>query len=384
MRAFHMLRHMSEWASVDVVALAHDADEASRVGELRGVAHSATAVRVPKLLNLFRSGLALPSSTPMTHTMFGAPGMSAIVTRIAAERKPDVIVCYCTGVAPLVFLPELNTIPVVLDMVDVDSEKWAALASTSAPPRSWIYAREAKTLRAFEVKAVRRSATTLVVTDRERDSLMAIAPAASVAVIPNGVDVAALRPPDPPSPAPIVVFCGVMNYPPNVDGAVWLARDIWPLVQRARPDARLEIVGSHPTAAVRGLASASAGVTVTGHVADVRAHLWQAAVAAAPLRTARGVQNKVLEAVAAGLPVVTTPVVMRGLPAQVRAACTSAETAEQFAAGLVAQLAAPPASRRATAAGANLDSLTWSTCLRDLQSILTAATTRAPRAASRT
>ena len=108
-----------------------------------------------------------------------------------------------------------------------------------------------------------------------------------------------------------------MNYPPNEEGAVWLARDVWPLVRRARPDARLSLVGSSPTRRVQQLESARE-VVVTGHVDDVRPHLWQAAVAAAPLLTARGVQNKVLEAVAAGLPTVVTPVVLAGVPTEFR------------------------------------------------------------------
>ena len=140
-----------------------------------------------------------------------------------------------------------------------------------------------------------------------------------------------LRPTGPPPASQTVVFCGVMNYPPNDEGAVWLAREVWPRVRLARPDARLELVGSFPTSQVRQLANAADGVVVTGHVDDVRPHLWQAAVAAAPLQTARGVQNKVLEAVAAGLPAVVTPVVLEGVPAEVRPACAPAGDAFAFA-----------------------------------------------------
>jgi glycosyltransferase involved in cell wall biosynthesis len=175
-----------------------------------------------------------------------------------------------------------------------------------------------------------------------------------------------------------------MNYPPNVDGAVWLAKEIWPRVRRSRPDARLELVGSHPAAAVRSLADAAAGVTVTGSVPDVRPYLWRAAVAAAPLRTARGVQNKVLEAVAAGLPIVTTPVVIDGLPAAVRTACASADSAGQFADHLVSALAKSPEGRRAEALAADIASLSWPQCLRELRPILTTAAATRPAAAART
>ena len=119
---------------------------------------------------------------------------------------------------------------------------------------------------------------------------------------------------------------GVMNYAPNVEGAVWLAREVWPIVRSARPDARLTLIGASPSAEVVALASDRTGVVVTGTVPDVRPYLWRAAVAAAPLQIARGIQNKVLEAVAAGLPCVVTPQVAEGLPREVVPACWTGST----------------------------------------------------------
>src|SRR5690606_34666751 len=107
--------------------------------------------------------------------------------------------------------PPLDSLPFVLDMVDVDSAKWEALARVTAPPKSWIYRREARVLGRFEAEASRAASSTLVVTPRERETLAALAPAANIIVVPNGVDVETLRPPEAPADSATVVFCGVMN-----------------------------------------------------------------------------------------------------------------------------------------------------------------------------
>jgi glycosyltransferase involved in cell wall biosynthesis len=234
----------------------------------------------------------------------------------------------------------------------------------------WIYAREARRLAAFEAVASRCAHTTLVVNSRERATLCRMAPDANVHVMPNGVASAALQPRRAPGGEPRVVFCGVMNYRPNEQAAIWLARAVWPLVLQRRPDARLLLLGSNPTAAVRRLAVRDSTVHVTGRVDDVRPHLWDAAVAAAPLAIARGVQNKVMEAIAAGLPAVITPIVSEGLPNEVKIACRIASTAESFAAALVDLLALTPVERRRLAASADLARLDWPRQLEPLVSIL--------------
>jgi glycosyltransferase involved in cell wall biosynthesis len=213
-----------------------------------------------------------------------------------------------------------------------------------------------------------------VVNERERDALRQIAPGARVDVVRNGVDVSALRSPHPPSTDRVVIFCGVMNYDPNVEGAAWLARDVWPLVRRAHPEARLQLAGSDPSLAVRDLHNPAMGIEVTGAVPDVRPYLWKAAVAAAPIHTSRGVQNKVLEAAAAGLPVVVTPAVMEGLPAEVKPACAVAGTPADFAARINEWFDSPPDARRAVAESARLESLGWQRQLAPLRAMLETVT----------
>ncbi len=372
-RAFHLLHELSRWAAVNIVSLAHDDDEAARGPELSGVARRVAIARVPRVRNLVRAALALPTSIPTTHAMLDSPNLGPMTDALVAESRPDVVFCFCTGIAPLIFRPSLAKIPVVLDMVDVDSEKWAALAASSSMPRSWVYAREARVLRAFEERAVRRAASTLVVNERERTALLAQNSGARLQVVENGVDVETLRPAQDPSRDPVVVFCGVMNYEPNVDAVLWFANDVWPRVLKAHPEARFKIVGASPSSAVRALAGGSRQIEVTGSVADVRPHLWGAAVSVAPIKTSRGIQNKVLEALAAGLPTVVTPVVMDGLPSVVSPACDVAGIAGEFADAVNRLLAMPPHDRRARAASVDLDSLSWRGQLAGLQDILTDA-----------
>jgi polysaccharide biosynthesis protein PslH len=260
----------------------------------------------------------------------------------------------------------------VLDMVDVDSAKWNAFAADARFARSWVYRREARCLSAFEARAVRGAFATTVVNERERDTLLKVSPGAAVHIAPNGVDVEALTARHAPAAEERVIFTAVFDYAPNADGAVWFAREVWPRVRQARPAAHLTLAGSSPTAAVRRLAE-DPSIEVTGQVEDMRPYLWRSAVAVAPIFQSRGVQNKVLEAAAAGLPSVVTRTVGDGLPEQVLPACRIADSADAFAAAVIELLALTPTARRREAARASLSSLGWTARLAPLVMLLEGA-----------
>jgi sugar transferase (PEP-CTERM/EpsH1 system associated) len=199
-----------------------------------------------------------------------------------------------------------------MDFVDVDSDKWTQYAANQHPPRSWAYRLEGQRLRAFEAEAVRWGQPCILATGAEEALLRSFAPWARTAVVPNGVDLSGY---EPPADAPTVIFTGAMDYLPNVDAVEHYCTDIFPAVSRAVPGARFLIVGLNPTSAVRRLGELP-GVTVTGAVPDVRPYYRQSAVSVAPLRIARGIQNKVLQAMALGVPVVATAAAARGLEAR--------------------------------------------------------------------
>jgi len=209
----------------------------------------------------------------------------------------------------------------------------------------------------------------VVVNDREAVVARELAPDANIHVVQCGVAVDQLRPRGEPEGSARVVFCGVMNYPPNDHGMQWFVREVWPLVRAQRPDAQLSIVGADPTAALRSACAADRSIEITGRVSDVRPWLWKSAVSVAPLLVARGVQNKALEAIAAGLPIVITRAVAGGLPPLGHAAAV-ADRPGEFARHVVDTLALSPPARRARAASADLGRLSWTQTLSPLWELL--------------
>jgi len=372
-RAFQIVRALGSRVELDLVSLVHDRHELAQAESLRRFGVRVTVFPVNRLSNYAKAITRLGGDRPLTHTLLDAPGIAPSLAAMVRERHPDVILAYCSSMARFALDPLLSECPVVLDLVDVDSEKWSDMAASASWPLRWLYRREARYLRRFEQRAAARAYATCVVNERERDLLEQIAPGVAIRVVPNGVDLLALKPSTPPTESAVVVFCGVMNYGPNVDGVLWFVRNVWPLVRARRPDALFRVVGSDPTAAIRGLNSRHDGVEVTGTVADVRTHLWNGAVSVAPLRIARGVQNKVLEATAAGLPTVVTSQVFAGLPAEQQAVCRVADTPESFADEILSLLALSGAERRALAAQANLSGLTWERQLAPLVEVLAGA-----------
>ena len=375
-RAFHMLRVLSGQADVHVLSLVHDPAEAARADSMRRLARAVTTVPTSRVRSYPAGARAVLVRRPLTHAFLDSPLMSAAIERILRREGTDVVLAYCSGMARFALEPPLSSLPFVLDMVDVDSRKWSALSLHARAPKRWVYKHEAACLEQFEAVASHRARATLVVNERERDALAQIAPGADIRVVGNGIDVEYFRPQNEPDRHACVVFCGVMNYEPNAEGALWLIHEVWPLVRTAVPGARLMIVGSDPRRDVRAAGEADASVTVTGRVPDVRPYLWRSAVAVAPLRTARGVQNKVLEATAAGLPSVVTPAVFDGLPREVRETCRIAGDSASFASALVEMLSMPAAERNALVAGATVEHLTWDRQLAPLVPILEEASRR--------
>ncbi len=156
-------------------------------------------------------------------------------------------------------------------------------------------------------------ARTVVVSERDRDELLSLNPALKIDVIPNGVDTYEFRP-RPVKRIPALLFVGNYEYPPNVDAALYLARDIFPQVQQHIPAVKLWLVGNAPPPELQALASNT--VRVTGRVPDVRPYLSRAGAFVSPLRLGAGIKNKVLEALAMGCPVVATPLSVDGIAVQ--------------------------------------------------------------------
>jgi polysaccharide biosynthesis protein PslH len=366
-RAWHELRVLGAKHEVHLAALVHNQEEASHAADLAGLVASVSVIRVTRVRNLLLGAASLASTRPLTHVLLDSPDATPALASIVAKHDPQLVIAFCSSMARFAMQPPLAQRPFLLDMVDVDSAKWAALAPAASTPRRWVYRRESRLLGRFEGLAARSARRVFVVNAREADNLRELAgDDVRIEVLENGVDASSLRAPGPPIDASDVVFCGVMDYAPNEQAALWMVSAVWPSVATHCPAARLWLVGSNPTRRLLNACAGVASVTVTGMVPDVRPYLWKSAVSVAPLLVARGIQNKVLEAVAAGLPTVVTPAVAAGLPAEVLPACSVEESPDRIAAAIVALLRRSPQERRAQAETARLDELTWDAKLQPL------------------
>ncbi len=295
---------------------------------------------------------ALLRGQPLSQGFYDDAAMHRWVAHSCARHAIRAIVGFSGQMAPYL-LAHAEGRRTVMDLVDMDSAKWAQYAGEARGPKRWLFAREARRLFALERRVAHQADATLFVSRAEAALFLASAPetAARVHAVPNGVDLAFF---DPGAgfartpveghdlSGPLVTFVGAMDYRPNAEGARWLARQVWPAVRAARGDARLFIVGSKPPAEVRALAG-EGGITVTGRVADVRPYLAAAGAVVAPLRIARGIQNKVLEAMAMARPVVATPEAFEGIEATPGRELLVERDAAAFAAQLVRLLADPAA-----------------------------------------
>ena len=375
-RSFHLLRRLQRDAEVDLFSLV-TAEEIAHIDSVRSWLPRVHVAKPHRLANLVRAVFALLGDTPLTHVLLDAPRIEEQLAELHRREHFDLVLACSSGMARFAVRGPLGALPCVIDMVDVDSEKWKALSLRTSPPMSWIYRREARVLARFEAEAARHARSTLVVSEREGQTLRALAPDADVIVLSHGVDVEYFRAQAGAPRGRNVVFTGIMDYAPNVEAATWFCNEVWPLVRERAPEAQFLIVGARPIAAVRRL-SEHAGVTVTGSVDDVRPYLWRSAVAIAPLFAARGQQNKVLEAVAAGLPVVTTPVVAAGLPQCVLPACTVISTSQEFVEAVADLLERPELERERLVAGVDLSGFDCMSQLEPLADILKRALKAGP------
>jgi glycosyltransferase involved in cell wall biosynthesis len=208
---------------------------------------------------------------------------------------------------------------------------------------------EYRRVRQYEQAVVRHFPALVVTTEADRQDLGG---GAHITVIPNGVDLERFpfRNGAGRDPATLI-FTGNMGYHPNEEAVVWFAAEVWPLLRARRPDARWQIVGANPGERVRALAQPGNGVEVLGRVPDMNTYLNQATVAVAPMRSGSGIQNKVLEAMAVGTPVVATSIANRGVRGAPDRDLLVADTAPAQAATLATLLADPPAQARLATAG---------------------------------
>jgi sugar transferase (PEP-CTERM/EpsH1 system associated) len=347
-RSWHLLRHLAQRGRVHLGCFADDARDEANIGPLRdtlGGALGATHVEIRSPGRLVAGARALLEGKPASLTLFDSARMRAFVGEVLAGETVDTIYAFSGQMAQ--FVPQPCNGRFIMDFVDVDSDKFAAYAAEAAAPLSWVLRREARKLFEIECAAAARADAALFVSEEEAALFRRRSGLGNVQSLSNGIDAdyfdpATILPSSHPRIAgngPVLLFTGQMDYPPNVEAVTWFAREVLPRVG----EARFVIAGRQPAAAVRALAGGA--IVVTGAVEDMRPWIAAADVVVAPLQLARGIQNKVLEAMAMARPVVASACAFEGIEAQAGRDLMVADTAGEMAEALRMLLSQP--TRRA-------------------------------------
>lgn len=348
-RSYHLLRFLAERYRVHLGAFIDDPGDWQYADALRRLCTGQVCLLdLPSWRGYGRALTGLAREEPLTVAWYRDPRMQRWVAQRLARDPIRLAIGFSSAMA--LYLPDGPGSPIrrIMDFTDVDSRKWQQMAMTAPWWWRWIYRREAERLLAFDRRVAAVFDASLFVTGAEAELFRSLAPESAhrVDYWENGVDSAMFDPelplenPYPPG-GPIMVFVGLMDYHPNVEAVRFFGREVLPLIRQQIPEVRFAVVGSRPVAQVRRLAEVDGGILVTGGVPDVRPYLAHAQVATIPIRIARGIQNKVLEAMAMAKPVVTTSMVAGCLRREPSPPLLVADGAEAMAQAVIGLLQDP-------------------------------------------
>jgi len=358
-RSYHLLKHLLQRHQVFLGTFIDDPADEAYVDAVRELCPDLHIARLNPRRAKLRSLAGLMAQQPLGLRYYKNAALQAWVDQTLAEHDIHATVVFSSVMAQYVrHSADPSGPPMLVDFVDVDSAKWTQYAPQHRWPMSWLYRREGERLLAYERSVAARAQNSFFVTENESNLFRSLAPevAGSVQAVSNGVD-AEYFAPDPARPSPfaddnagpqrpVIVFTGAMDYWPNIDAVTWFVSDVLPALRQAWPQLCFYIVGRSPPPSV--LALAGPAVVVTGTVADVRPYLQHATVVVAPLRLARGIQNKILEAMAMARPVVASQSCADAIDAVPEQELLCATSATDFVAQIDALLRSP---ERASAVG---------------------------------
>jgi sugar transferase (PEP-CTERM/EpsH1 system associated) len=384
-RSFHELRYLAARHRVHLGCLADQPEDLVHVPALRAMTASLEVAPLDLRRARLRSLAALAGSQPLSVRWFESARLRRWVQETVRRERLDAVLLFSS---PMAAYLEGIDLPFVMDFCDVDSDKWRQYAERAPLPLRPLYALEARRLRAYEERILTACMSATLVTSREKQLWSGLPRelAAKVHVVPNGVDHEFFAPgvlAQAPAVEPqTLVFTGAMDYYANVDAVTWFATEVLPRIQAEVPGTRLCIVGSRPAPQVQALARRP-GVVVTGFVDDIRDWYARAAVCVVPLRIARGIQNKVLEALAMGRPVVASSPAAAGLGARSGEELRVADDPADWAREVVDLLRAPQAAAALGAAGRRFveREYVWDTAMRGLEALLETSVVTSPSAA---
>lgn len=314
-RSYHLLRFLAEHAEVDLACLADEVVEPAQRAELSRLCRRVAIERLGHG-RWWRAARTLACGRSASEGLFDSPRLARTMTGWARQTRYDRAIAFCSSMVPYLNLPALRDIPAVVDLVDVDSQKWFDYAAGARGVKRGLFNWEGRRVRRLEQAAGRRASAVTLASAPEAAIYRQLCPRANTTAVINGVDLdyfGAARGMASQNRSHLeCVFVGALDYKANIDGVVWFCRHVWPALYERYPSAVFSLVGRNPTPAVSRLAD-QPGVRVVGGVPDVRPYLAGASVVVAPLQVARGIQNKVLEALAAGKAVVASPQALEGI-----------------------------------------------------------------------
>ncbi|MGL4419778.1 MAG: TIGR03087 family PEP-CTERM/XrtA system glycosyltransferase [Gemmataceae bacterium] len=316
-RNYHLLRQLAKRADVHLIALADEPVNETTHAELKRLTASVTIVPVPPRRRYIRAVQSLLSGKSLSEGAFLEPAAITALQRILTQVMPQSVLISASSLAPYLSVAEKSHPEVrrYADVVDVDSQKWFDFAAVKPIWKRWLFRFEGQRVRQCETELTRQTLARALVSRAEADVYDSFAGTGSALVATNGVDLDYFQPQAAAATA-TCAFVGAMDYLPNIDAAIWFAKEVWPAVRAARPEAIFRIIGRRPTPAVQALTELP-GIELMASVPDVRPFVASATLAVVPMRLSRGLQNKVLEAMAMAKPTIVAPPALAALPAVV-------------------------------------------------------------------
>ena len=348
-RPFNMIRHLQAAGhQVTVCSLVRSAAEAE---EGRGIAPHCAAFEmgcVNEPTQWARMIARLPLLTPSSMGYFYSTELAGKLRHLLDTQRWDLIFVHCSSVAQ--YVEHVTNVPKILDFGDMDSQKWLEYADYKPFPLSLGYTLEGRKMLRAEKRLARRFDLCTATTRAEWQTLTDYGTGAATDWFPNGVDAEFFSPSDGAYDADTISFIGRMDYYPNQECMARFCKEVWPLLKARRATMKLLIVGADPSPAMRALGDLP-GVTVTGSVPDVRPYIRSSALMVAPLAIARGTQNKILEAMAMGVPVVTSGIAAGGVDAQAGEHFLVADSPQEQVQAILSVLEATAERQRLAQAG---------------------------------
>ena len=332
-RSYHIIHELSKKHSIHLISLVRDNEDLQYQADLEKFCDSVTLIPLNPLLSKIFALLALVGGYPITFGYFFSRKAKKLINEAIAKENYDATFAICSSVAQYLY-PHKKQFTLI-DYVDIDSAKWKQYAEISSFPMSWVYAIEHKRLGDWERKICSRFNISLLTTEKEKERLAKLASGQEdkIIVCPNGIDTEYFFPlkqvkEEQKDQGKSIVFTGQMDYLPNIDAVIYFYRHVLPKIIETNKDVKFIIVGRNPDPKLEEVCTEA---QITGEVEDIRPFLHSASVFVAPLRLAFGVQNKVLEAMACKIPVVSTSRILPGMTAKIGSDLLVADSPSDFA-----------------------------------------------------